>query len=93
MGNKNKQIINTENNVTQFLVFFYSLVGLTVSAEAFFMEVNMKDYKQELMELELKRRLDEVAKKTGGCTDVCDYGKVYVQWMHDCREGVFNEDN
>ena len=53
----------------------------------------MKDYKQELMEWELKRRLDEVAKKTGGCTDVCDYGKVYVQWMRDVRKGVFDEDN
>jgi hypothetical protein len=53
----------------------------------------MKDYKQELMERELKRRYDEVAGKTGGCTDVSDYGKVYVQWMLDVRRGVFNDNN
>jgi len=50
-------------------------------------------YNRDKADKELKRRYDEVAGKTGGCTDVCDYGKVYVQWMLDCRKGVFDDDN
>ena len=53
----------------------------------------MKDYKQELIEQELKRRLDEVAGKTGKCIDLYRFGQIFSQWMLDVRKGVFDDNN
>ncbi len=50
-------------------------------------------YNRDKARLELKRRLDEIGRKTGRCTDICRFGQIFGQWMRDVRKGVFDDDN